>query len=445
MNSLRFMNPAMESSTLPLTSPLTRLSSKPRSDSVASSSSTSSISTGFKLRHLVVRKAAKQRLEDPSVSLENFKALITLGTGTFGRVQLIQERTGKQQYFALKSMKKKDILKLKQVDHIMSEIAILDQVAHPFVVNLIAGFQDSTRLFMILEYVPGGELFGFLRREKRVSDSTAKFFASEIVLALHYLHERDIAYRDLKPENLLLSRTGHLKIADFGFAKKFHTRTWTLCGTPEYLAPEIIQSKGHGKSVDWWALGILVYEMLAGYPPFFEENPLGIYKKILRGVVDWPTCFDSRAKDFIARLLVADVTKRLGCLHGMAEDVAYDAWFSKVDWQATLDRFVPAPFFPPIAHGGDTSNFDEYDEEREDDAVRVTPEEDLRLVEFGSLHPDFEFAAFLKDYRDRNPRPTKACDGVNQSYGDGSSDNSDDEKGGRPMSLLLKSVAAMDI
>ena len=147
------------------------------------------------------------------------------------------------------------------------------------------------------------------------------FFSAEIVSAFSYLHSLSIVYRDLKPENILLDKEGHVIITDFGFAKTVCDRTWTLCGTPEYLAPEIIQSKGHNKGVDWWALGILIYEMLAGYPPFFDENPFVIYEKILAGNIKWPRLLDAAAKDLIEKLLVQDRTKRLGCMREGAVDV----------------------------------------------------------------------------------------------------------------------------
>ena len=147
------------------------------------------------------------------------------------------------------------------------------------------------------------------------------FYSAEIVSAFSYLHSLSIAYRDLKPENILLDRDGHVVITDFGFAKKVPDRTWTLCGTPEYLAPEIIQSKGHNKAVDWWALGILIYEMLVGYPPFCDENPIVIYEKILDGKIKWLWNMDAVAKDLIEKLLVQDRTKRLGSMREGAEDV----------------------------------------------------------------------------------------------------------------------------
>ncbi|KAL6065416.1 cytochrome c oxidase subunit 1 [Balamuthia mandrillaris] len=199
-----------------------------------------------------------------NMSLEDFEKVRTLGTGTFGRVWLVKHKaTGK--FFALKVLKKVEVVRLKQVDHIKNEKKVLSQVNCPFIVNLYGTFQDDTNLYLLMEYVIGGEMFCHLRRAGRFPNDTARFFAAQVVLALEHLHSKDILYRDLKPENLLLDKNGNIKIVDFGFAKHVEDRTWTLCGTPEYLAPEIIQSKGHGKAVDWWALGVLIFEMLAGY------------------------------------------------------------------------------------------------------------------------------------------------------------------------------------
>ena len=219
---------------------------------------------------------------DAGCSIDDFELLDMLGTGTFGHVKLCKHKaTGN--HFAIKVQKKHDVIRLKQVEHVLSEKKILASTDHPFIVRMPAAFQDSKNLYMVLELVIGGELFSHLRKAGRFSNETSRNYAAQIVLALCHLHERDIVYRDLKPENLLLDEKGYLKLTDFGFAKEVVDRTWTLCGTPEYLAPEIIQSKGHGKAVDWWALGVLTYEMLAGYPPFYDETQFQIYQKILLG------------------------------------------------------------------------------------------------------------------------------------------------------------------
>lgn len=305
-------------------------------------------------------------LEDLDVTLNSFQQLQTLGTGTFGRVYLIKHKQIGR-FYAMKVLKKSEVVRLKQVEHVMNEKSILATVRNPFVVQLYRSFQDGKNLFMILEYVVGGELFSHLRRAGRFSNETTRFYASEIVAAIEYMHSFDIVYRDLKPENLLLDHQGHIKITDFGFAKRVEDRTWTLCGTPEYLAPEIIQSKGHGKAVDWWALGILIYEMLAGYPPFFDDHPFGIYEKILGGKLVFPGHFDATAKDLIKKLLTPDRTRRLGSLKAGADDIKKHKWFKGVEWSTIYDKSVPAPIVPEIRFEGDTQNFETYPEPLEDD------------------------------------------------------------------------------
>jgi len=238
---------------------------------------------------------------------------------------------------------------------------------------------------MLLEYVAGGELFTYLRSAHKFENDKALFYAVEIVSALAHCHELDIIYRDMKPENVLIDVNGHVKLTDFGFAKKVKDRTWTLCGTPEYLAPEIIQSKGHGKAVDWWSLGILIYEMLAGFPPFFDENPFDIYRKILECKVEFPRHFSSHAKDLIRLLLTLDRTKRLGCLRRGTQDILDHKWFSTrgFTWDDVYKRKLRPPIVPNVTHAGDSGNFEPYDED--EDASHSEPAKPSEIALFADF------------------------------------------------------------
>ena len=227
-----------------------------------------------------IRELETRLRNEPKLSIRDFEIGPTLGTGTFGRVRQVRFKHSLSPHvFALKMLRKTEILKLNQVEHIKSEKRILAMTDHPFIVKLICSFQNSRYIYMLFEYLPGGELFSRLRKDGRFSEDVALFYASEILLALRYLHRNKIIYRDLKPENLLLNSQGHVKLADFGFAKALDAnRTKTLCGTPEYLSPEIIrgQKAGYGRSADWWAFGILLYEMLVGstnqLPPLLRQE-----------------------------------------------------------------------------------------------------------------------------------------------------------------------------
>lgn len=199
---------------------------------------------------------------------------------------------------------------------------------------------------------------------QRFPNPVAKFYAAEVAMALDYLHSLNIIYRDLKPENLLLSNDGHIKVTDFGFAKRVTDLTWTLCGTPDYLAPEIVASKGYNKSVDWYALGVLLFEMLAGYPPFFSDdpNPLRLYEKIVAGHVRYPSYFESNAKALLKGLLTSDLSMRFGNLRNGSKDIFYHEFFQEVEWSKLYARAVPAPYIPKIDSEGDSSQFDKYQE-----------------------------------------------------------------------------------
>lgn len=312
------------------------------------------------------------------LKLSDFSLVRTLGTGTFARVCLVRPATGtdedREKVFALKILRKAEVIKLKQIDHVRDERRILSDVAgHPFITELITTFSDHDSLYMLLDYIPGGELFSYLRRHRRFPEEWAQFYAAEIVLVLEYLHDDQggVAYRDLKPENLLLDGQGHVKLVDFGFAKRLGSKdsrpveTYTLCGTPEYLAPEVIQNKGHTIAVDWWALGILIYEFLTGYPPFWHQNPIEIYKQIIEKPVLFPTepPISANAQSIIRSFCTVDRSRRLGNLIGGTQQVKAHPFFEGIDWAALFHRQVRPPIQPNVRYPGDAQCFDIYPED----------------------------------------------------------------------------------
>ncbi|KAH7107725.1 Pkinase-domain-containing protein [Auriculariales sp. MPI-PUGE-AT-0066] len=318
----------------------------------------------------------EQQDDSDKLMLTDFGIEGTLGTGTFGKVLLVRYKRAADspdalKFFALKVLRKSDLVKLRQVDHVKAEKFLLSRVRHPFVVDLYATFQDNINIYMLLSYVPGGELFSHLRRAKRFTADVTRFYLATIVLALRYLHGLNIVYRDLKPENLLLDARGYLRLTDFGFAKYVEDNTYTLCGTPEYLAPEVIQSHGHSRAVDWWACGILTYEMLVGYPPFFDETAFGIYEKILRNRIHWPRdLVDPLSRQLVTQFLTSDLTQRLGNMNGGVNDILTHPWFRGVDWDALERGEIRAPLIPYVAGMDDTRN---YSSERTLPSPRDTP------------------------------------------------------------------------
>jgi len=288
----------------------------------------------------------------------------TVGTGSFGRVRFAtRKETGN--FYALKILKKSAIIKMKQVEHVIQEKNILKILRHPFTVNLFGLFSCDRYLYLALEYVCGGEFFSHLRKKGRFSNHIARFFAAQITSIFECCHSEDIIYRDLKPENILLARDGYLKLADFGFAKIVPHRTYTLCGTPEYIAPEILMNKGHGKPVDWWTLGILIYEMVCGYPPFQAENPMGIYQKVLGGYITFPHYFYRQCKNLVKNLLNGDYRMRYGCMKNGARDVTRCSWFKSINWARLLEKRYLSPYKPEVKSAWDTSNFEMYPDSTE--------------------------------------------------------------------------------
>ncbi|XP_022919692.1 cAMP-dependent protein kinase catalytic subunit alpha-like [Onthophagus taurus] len=312
------------------------------------------------------KKAFEERWQmkfESNAKLSEFEIIKTLGTGSFGRVSLVRHCSQKQKIYAMKIMEKAHLVKLKQVSHVMSEIRILDAVQFEFLINMQYFFKGNVYIYLVMPFINGGEMFSHLRMQRKFDEMLAKFYAAQIILAFEYLHNLGIIYRDLKPENILIDKDGYLKITDYGFCKKIdNSRTYTLCGTPEYLAPEIIMSQGYNKSVDWWAIGIIIYEMSAGYPPFYAKDPLKIYEKIVSGKFVCPPHFSKPLKDLLNAIIQVDRSKRYGMLKNGARDVKAHDWFKSIDWDAILYKKVKPSFKPKVVDPEDSTNFDRYEE-----------------------------------------------------------------------------------
>lgn len=303
----------------------------------------------------MVDKSSKVKL----MKLSDYEIGETLGTGSFGRVRISKNKKTNE-YVAMKIMKKVEILKSKQADHIANEIKILSMIDHPFVIKFDGFTQDEKYLYLALELINGGELFTYLRGVGRFPVDQARVYIAQIVSIFEYLHSKNIIYRDLKPENILIHKSGYLKLTDFGFAKIVEGRTYTLCGTPEYLAPEIILNKGHGKPVDWWTCGILLYEMIAGIDPFSDDDPMMVYQKILKGKIKFPSGFDSNAKSLVKHLLESDLTKRYGNLKGGVKDIKGHRFFKELSWEKLINMELTPPYIPKVKSASDISNFSSY-------------------------------------------------------------------------------------
>lgn len=298
----------------------------------------------------------------PSPVLDDFESLRVLGKGSYGKVFLVRHKdTGGDKLYAMKMLRKEHVLNRNQVEHTKTERNVLEHVSHPFIVSLHYAFQTPKKLYLVLDYCPGGELFFHLSRAGRFSEGRTRFYTCELLLALEYLHSLNIIFRDLKPENVLLDEHGHAKLTDFGLSKEgicdnFSART--MCGTPEYLAPELFDSKGHGKAVDWYSLGALAYEMLTGLPPYYTQDRNLLFDRIRRAQLQYPQYISAVAKALLQGLLTRQPESRLGGGPEDGAEVRAHSFFATVDWQALYQRVVTPPFKPKVAGAGDVSNFE---------------------------------------------------------------------------------------
>jgi serine/threonine protein kinase len=271
-----------------------------------------------------MRKDEHKRSDSTHKVTKDYKFLKVIGTGSFGKVYLVEYKDGI--HYAMKVLDKRNIVDKKQNDHIMAERNVMSKVDHPFVVKMHRAFQSDNKLYFVLDFLNGGELFFHLKKEGRFTENKARFYAAEVVLALEHLHKNGIIYRDLKPENILLGDDGHIKLTDFGLSKTGvmgNIQWYTFCGTPEYLSPEIINGKGHTKSVDWWSFGLLLYEMLSGTHPFKSKrkNRQQIFNQITDEPVSMLPGFSDEASDLLTELLKIDPNERLGNSDGDADDI----------------------------------------------------------------------------------------------------------------------------
>ncbi|XP_028407649.1 uncharacterized protein LOC114530254 isoform X2 [Dendronephthya gigantea] len=331
-----------------------------------------------------------------TMNMKNFRTISVLGRGHFGKV-ILAEYKNTRELFAIKALKKSDIISRDEVESLQSEKRIFlaaNKTRHPFLVNLFACFQTKGHVCFVMEYASGGDLMMHIHNEV-FSEPRAVFYTSCVVLGLQYLHDHEIVYRDLKLDNLLLDAEGYVKIADFGLCKEgmgYGERTGTFCGTPEFLAPEVLTETSYTRSVDWWGLGVLIFEMLVGESPFPGDDEEEVFDSIVNDEVRYPKFLSTEAVTIMRRLLRRNPDRRLGAGENDAEDVKKHPFFRDVRWKDLLSRKVKPPFVPTLKHAEDVSNFDE--EFTSEDPVLTPPKEPRPLnVEDQAMFVDFDYIA----------------------------------------------------
>ncbi len=332
-----------------------------------------------------------------SLSIKDFHLIKVLGRGSFGKVYLVRPSKAPQsEVYAMKVLRKQEVIRRHQVEHTLTERYILATILHPFILSLRHAFQTPDKLYMVTDYCPGGELFFHLKRLRRFTEGMMRFYSAQISVALAHLHKHQIIYRDLKPENILLDQQGNIKLTDFGLSRRLtgpsstksssasssspnspnsQTSELTFCGTPEYLSPEMIlhrkNASGYGKEVDWWSLGIVCFELLTGWPPFYDRDFHRMCEKILYRPLHFPTQkynLTRDAEDLIRHFLQRDCTKRLRYFPDALPDVnsndakfciQFHPFYEGMEWDKLIQCSVEPPFIPPRPRDiSDTCNFD---------------------------------------------------------------------------------------
>ncbi|KAK6944793.1 Protein kinase domain [Dillenia turbinata] len=398
------------------------------------------------------------RLKRHKISVDDFELLAIIGRGAFGEVRLCREKKSGE-IFAMKKLKKSEMLSRGQVEHVRAERNLLAEVASHFIVKLYYSFQDTEYLYLVMEYLPGGDMMTLLMREETLTETVARFYIAQSVLAIESIHKHNYIHRDIKPDNLLLDKNGHMKLSDFGLCKPLdcsgltaikedevmdeanlkesmdidgsfrpgngsrwkspleqlqhwqinrRTLAFSTVGTPDYIAPEVLLKKGYGMECDWWSLGAIMYEMLVGYPPFYSDDPITTCRKIVhwRNHLKFPedTRLTPEAKDLICRLL-CDVENRLGT--GGADQIKAHPWFKDVEWDKLYE--MEAAFKPEVNNELDTQNFMKFDEMLmgEGEVRELKPLAKVRKKHLAPLSPQgdsaMDYTASSSDMRMSSP------------------------------------------
>ena len=306
---------------------------------------------------LPTRFCSTAQIFPPSISMNDFQPLKLVGKGSFGKVILVKYFENNKIY-AMKILKKEEIIKRKQINHTKTERLILEKLNHPFIAKLKFAFQDEQKLYLVTEFMQGGELYFHLKRNSYFKEKAVKFYTSQILLAIEYLHNNGYIYRDLKPENILIDKDGNVKLTDFGLSKMVlndKSTTDTICGTPEYLAPEIFRQQSYTKCVDWFSFGILLYEMICGNFPFKLKNRK-IEENTYDTKIEYPEKMSMEARDTIGKLLQIDPEKRLG--YNSSEEIKKSAFFKDMDFDKVYNKEYKPPFKPKLNGDLDLKYFD---------------------------------------------------------------------------------------
>ena len=294
----------------------------------------------------------------------------------YGSISFCQKTKTKKLY-SIKIYKKSVIMQSKLAEHVYNEYTNLLQIYHPFIIELYGiNTTDPKYLYFLFEYLIGESLKMHIKKNKKLPFESARFYLACLITAIDYLHKKNIIYRDLKPENIIINENGYLKLIDFTFSKKLKSDfTYTLVGTPEYYSPEMINQTGHNKSVDFWQLGILLYEMIVGYPPFLDSNPMKLYQKIKKGKITFPKNINKSAKMIIKHFLNIDMNKRLGCTKKGILEIIEEPFFVDFDWEKLLHRSMQAPFIPKVNRESYRFNGKLFEENKFDESAVAIPKE----------------------------------------------------------------------